>query len=271
MRGWYKKLQLNLFSRPDGATRALLVIIAAVFVLQMVADMFLPAGFRLSRGAGGGLFSLLTADPATYIRLGSNFHTFVAAYHQYWRFVTSCFLHFGLMHIAFNCYAFWDLGRLAERLWGSKQVFAAFIITGICGSATSFIWNMALSAPKNSAGASGAICGVLGLFLGAYYRNRYHVGEFLGSQLIRWAVYIVVFGLVMGADNAAHIGGMVSGAALGYFFPPSRSTSTPGRDVKFWNAAAIAALALLAISFVFAAVFYFRGLEYFATLLMALP
>jgi rhomboid protease GluP len=66
-----------------------------------------------------------------------------------------------------------------------------------------------------------------------------------------------VFGLVMGADNAAHIGGMASGAALGYFLPPTQNSRSLGRDMKIWNAAAVASFVIMAVCFGFAAHFYF--------------
>lgn len=252
----------KFFSQPDAVTRFLIGAIVVVFLLQMLADFFLPAQFRDSYGRGG-FFSLLTNNSATYVRMGSNFHFFVAAKHEYWRWVTYCFLHFGLIHILFNCWAFWDLGRLAERLWGGKQIFATFILTGIGGGFLSYAWNMyILHAPKNSAGASGAICGILGLTLGAYLKNRSFVGEYLGSQLIRWAVYILVFGLVAGADNGAHIGGMIVGMALGYFLPPTERSRTRDRDMKIWNILAMAALALLVVSVLFAVFFFIQDPAY---------
>lgn len=245
---------------PFVVTRILLAIIVAAFLLQMLSDLFLPAGFK-SEGKGS-LLDLLVSQPYTYILMGSNLHVLVGAFHQYWRLLTHCFLHFGLLHIAFNGYAFWDLGRLAERLWGGRQVFATFILSGITGGAASFAWNMLLDAPKNSAGASGAICGILGLLLGAYYRNKYHVGEYLGSHLVRWAVYILAFGLLMGADNAAHIGGMIGGGVLGYLLPPTNTTASPAQDRKIWTAAAALSLALLLVCVGFAVVFYFQGPEH---------
>lgn len=255
----------KLFSQPDSVTRALVIACVAVFFLQMLADFTLPIQYH--NQGGGGFWSLLTANFVTYIRMGSNFHLLVAVKHEYWRWVTYCFLHFGLIHILFNCWAFWDLGRLAERLWGGKEVFATFILTGIAGGAASYAWNMfVLHSPKNSAGASGAICGILGLTLGAYLKNKYHVGEYLGSQLIRWAVYILVFGLVAGADNGAHIGGMAAGAALGYFLPPTERSKTPARDAKIWNGLAILSLILLIASIVCAAYFFSQGPEYAVTI-----
>ncbi len=249
------------FSSPDSMTRFLLGMMAAGFMLQIVADFLLPEQFR-DRGRGF-LGAFMGANTLTYIRMGSNFQFLVAAYHEYWRWVTYCFLHIGVLHILFNSWAMWDLGRLAEQLWGKRQLFATFILTGVAGGAVSFAWNVyVFGRPANSAGASGAICGILGLLLGAYYKNRYHVGEFLGSQLIRWAVMILVFGLVVGADNGAHVGGMLSGAVLGYFLPPTDRSRTPDRDWRVWRALAWAAAVLLAVAVLCAVWFYAQGPVY---------
>ncbi len=255
----------KILAKPDIATTSLIGLIAFVFLLQIVADLLLPA--RYKSPGGMDLFSLLAASNLTYVRMGSNLQHLVAVYGEYWRFLTYCFLHLGLIHIGFNCYAFWDLGRLAERMWGARQVFATFILTGIGGGAASYIWNVMAGRPANSLGASGAICGILGLLLGAYYRNRHHVGQFLGSQLIRWAVYILVFGLVVRADNAAHIGGMLSGGLLGYFLAPTNRSRHLDRDMKIWNAMAIVSFILMIVCFGFAVAFYAQGPQYAVNLL----
>lgn len=249
----------RLLNHPDIATKLLLGLMAAVFLLQFVVDYTLPQQSR-GRSPSGGLFSLGTADSVTYILMGSNFHPLVQAHHQVWRFVTSCFLHFGILHILFNSWVLWDLGRLVERLWGARQTFAVFILSGMAGSAASYFWNMTiLGAPKNSAGASGAICGMLGILLGAYYRNRYQVGERLGQMLVRWTVYILVFGLVMRADNAAHVGGLLAGGIMGYYLRPTSHSKSPARDWTIWFAASVVSALLLATSFGFAIAFYIQN------------
>lgn len=266
-KGWRGRLK-HVLSRESIATRVLVGVICVMFMLQFITDMFLPEQYR---GERGGIFFLLAAQPFTYLRLGSNFHPFVLAYGQIWRFVTSCFLHIGLIHILFNCWAFWDLGRLAEKFWGAKAIFAVFILTGAFGSFSSMVWHaLVWGRPTNSAGASGAICGLLGLLLGAYYKNRYNIGEFLGAQLVRWAVYIIIFGLVAGADNGAHVGGMLAGGAMGYFLPPLARSRNRDRDERIWHYAAIAALALFVVAFAFDFLFYIKGWDNIAALYMAL-
>ncbi len=249
------------FSRPGAMTQTLIGALVAVFLLQLLADLFLPPEYR--RGGGGGLMSFLSADSLTYIRLGSNFHALTFYAGEYWRLLSYAFLHFGLVHIGFNCWAFWDLGRLSERLWGARQLFAVYILTGISGGIFSLLVAMGIMGrAANSVGASGAICGVLGLLLGTYYRNKYSIGRELGGYLIQWAIYILVFGLVAGADNGAHIGGFLGGGAIGYFLPPSNVTKTFDRDRRIWNFLFWLSVVLLIVCVGCVAYYYAQGVEH---------
>ncbi|MCC8190280.1 MAG: rhomboid family intramembrane serine protease [Planctomycetes bacterium] len=256
VRGLIKRLR----AQPFIATKIILGLIVAVFVLQILAEMALPDNLR--SGGRGGLMAAMASSTLTYLRMGSNMHVMVLAFSQYWRLLTYCFLHIGVIHILFNSIALWDLGRLTEGRWGGRQVFATFVLTGIAGGVASLVWNVLLRSPANSAGASGSICGLLGLLLGAYYRNRYGVGEMLGAQLMRWAVMILVFGLIIPVDNAAHIGGMISGGLLGYYLPPTGISRTRERDRKIWNAATVVSLILLVLAVGCAVVYFARGPMY---------
>lgn len=257
--GGWRGLAKRVFARPDSMTRLILGAMIVMFMVQMLTEFLLPARFR--NAGGGGFMNFPPISTITYILLGANEQHYVYANHQYWRWFTYCFLHFGILHIVFNSWAMRDLGRLVEMLWGHRQVFSTFVVTGVFAGAVSFGWGIVLSGgPRISGGASGAICGLLGLLLGAYYKNRYHIGEHLGGQLLHWAVYILVFGLVAGADNAAHIGGMISGAALGYFLPPTRSTKTPDRDRMIWNILTGLAMAITLVSIGFAVEFAVGGM-----------
>ena len=260
-RGKVKKL----LTRDVIATRVIIGAIVVFFVIQFVVDQFIPPQY--TSGQRGGFMFFLSSQPITAILLGSNYHPFVYYHSQIWRFVTSIFLHFGLIHILFNCWAFWDLGRLAEKFWGAKQVFAAFILSGAAGSAASFLWKtMVMGQPVNSAGASGAVCGILGLLLGAYYKDRRHIGEYLGAQLIRWAVMLLIFGLVAGADNGAHVGGFLAGAVMGFFLPPTTTSRQPARDRRIWDILAIVSLVVVIVAFVFGFVFALQGFAHVVTL-----
>lgn len=263
--GGVRGIMKKLGSVPFLATKVLLGIIAAMFLGQLLTDVVLNMQNPPLAKVSFFTFLVQGSFTETYTRMGGNVYARVDLLHEYWRLVMYCFLHGGIIHILFNSWAFWDLGRLAERLWGSRQVFATFVLTGIVGGLFSLGWSILRHGhgfAGLSIGASGAVCGILGLLIGAYYRNRYQVGEFLGSQLVKWAVIILALGLIMGFDNAAHLGGLLSGGALGYVMAPTQFSRNLGRDTKIWSALAVVSLLLVLACFAFAIAFYIQGEHY---------
>jgi len=129
-----------------------------------------------------------------------------------------------LIGLGLMAFALWQLGPFAERFWGPRRMLVGFLLTGIAGSAASCVWNVYIWPAKemvDSLGASGAVCGLLGMLLGMTFRPRVHLPPEAVGQLKQWAVFIIVFGLLVpGIDNAAHIGGMLAGLAFGYVVPP---------------------------------------------------
>jgi rhomboid protease GluP len=135
---------------------------------------------------------------------------------QWWRLLSCAFVHIGALHLALNMWCLWSLGRLAERMFGNRTFLALYLFSGLGGSIASVWWNPAIV----SAGASGAVFGVAGGLiafwqLGKSSIPRAVVKQNLSSVLI-FAVYNLSFGFFnSGIDNAGHIGGLVTGLALG--------------------------------------------------------
>ncbi|MFB6454984.1 rhomboid family intramembrane serine protease [Chitinophaga sp. Hz27] len=136
---------------------------------------------------------------------------------QWWRLVTSMFLHGGLMHVAMNMYGLLFAGSFLERLLDSKKLLIVYMITGIVASLASIAWH-----PETvSVGASGAIFGLFGVilaFLISDRKNEFSKG--LLMNMLFWIGFNLMLGLNEGIDNAAHIGGLVSGLIIGYFLAP---------------------------------------------------
>jgi rhomboid protease GluP len=138
---------------------------------------------------------------------------------EYWRLLTSTFLHGGVLHVLFNMYGLLFVGIFLEPVLGSSRYLMAYLITGLAGSIASVWWHVATV----SVGASGAIFGMYGVFFALLTVNLFPAG-LKKSFLISTSVFIVfnlVNGLTGGIDNAAHIGGLASGLLLGYMFYPS--------------------------------------------------
>jgi len=135
---------------------------------------------------------------------------------QWWRLLTCVFVHIGIIHIAFNMWCLWDLGALAESLYGHATFAAVYLITGVTSSLASVVWH-----PRTpSAGASGAIFGIAGALIASFYLGEFSLPRAAVKGTLRsvvtFAGYNLVFGAMMGrTDNAAHVGGLVSGLILG--------------------------------------------------------
>ena len=135
---------------------------------------------------------------------------------ELWRILTSNYVHIGVLHIFFNLWCLWNLGRLAERILGGWTYLFVYTACGIAGSLAS-LW---LHPMVVGAGASGAIFGLAGALITALYLGKlpYSSQMLRGTMrsLLTFAGYNLLFGAAIpGIDNSAHVGGLVMGLALG--------------------------------------------------------
>jgi rhomboid protease GluP len=203
------------------ATGALLAAIWIVFALE-----------SLQPGGSTDTNVLYTFGAVTSDTLSS---------HQYWRLVADCFVHIGIYHIITNSIALIWIGTVAERLYGPLRYLGIYLAAGVGGSLVAVL----TSPPQNiSAGASGAIMGLIGAMLIGSWRNRAVIGAAAGRQLFSGLIVILVINLVFGfttpgISNAAHIGGAVTGAVLALLIP-YRSTGEPRAYTTASNALSVA-------------------------------
>ena len=130
---------------------------------------------------------------------------------EIWRFLTSMFIHIGFLHLAFNLYALWALGTFTEELLGRARFLLIYLISGVGGGIMSFLFS-----PGISAGASGAIFGLLGALLIYTIKHPELWKSGLGLNLI--IVIAINFGLGFlqpQIDIYAHLGGFFSGISIG--------------------------------------------------------
>jgi rhomboid protease GluP len=146
---------------------------------------------------------------------------------EWWRLLTCCFVHIGVIHLLFNMYALLMVGLQLEPLLGSTRVIALYVITGMFASVASLWWHD----NTVSAGASGAIFGLYGVFLALLTTDLLHkeVRQQLLSSIGVFVVYNLIYGLKGGVDNAAHIGGLLSGVVMGFaLYPALRKPEASG-------------------------------------------
>jgi GlpG protein len=140
---------------------------------------------------------------------------------EYWRLITPAFIHFGWLHIVFNSLWLWDLGARVERVMGSFNMLLLFLVIALVSNETQFVF----SGPSLFGGMSGVVYGLLGFcWVGPLLQPRWQIQPTPGIMLfmVGWLL-LCVFGVVevlgFGAiANAAHVGGLVSGAVLGGAF-----------------------------------------------------
>jgi rhomboid protease GluP len=139
---------------------------------------------------------------------------------EWWRLGSAMFLHFGLVHLALNTWSLWDVGQLAERMYGWWRFLCIYLLSGLVGNLVSLVvqGNSAVSG-----GASGAIFGVYGAALVFLWRERAAIVPYEFRWLfwgaLGFAILTIVFGLIIpGIDNAAHIGGFLTGILASIVF-----------------------------------------------------
>jgi membrane associated rhomboid family serine protease len=213
-------------------------VLVAANIVMFAVEWYLT---QKAGGPGGatGLFGGIRGD--VMLRLGGKFGPLIYA-GQWWRLVTAMFLHAGLLHIGFNLWCLFDLGPEVESLFSAPKYIVLYLATGAIG----FMVSLWLNPLVLSIGASGAILGLIGVLIGASFHHG-HLGKEYRSQLWRWVIYIFIFGLFFNIDNAAHLGGLVSGFMLGYLVPEGQPETRPSESL--WNSLALLSIVVIAGSF----------------------
>jgi rhomboid protease GluP len=152
-------------------------------------------------------------DVATW---GGDFGPLTLGAHQYWRLFTSCFLHFGIIHIAFNMYVLYQIGPFIEITFGRLRYLVIYLFAGLAGSVVSVL----VHPMSVGAGASGAIFGLYGAVFGFLLIQRRTLNpvviKSIGKSAGIFILYNVVYGTISRTtDLSAHFGGLVAGFLIG--------------------------------------------------------
>ena len=176
-------------------TVALIVInIAVFFILTMFGD---------------------TEDAVFMLQHGAMYEPYIIEGHEYYRIFTCLFLHFGITHLLNNMVMLGALGWNLELEIGKVRFVIIYFAGGMIGNIVSLFYDLTLEQPAVSAGASGAIFGLMGALLYVVIANRGRLGRLSGRGMLVMVVLSLYFGLTStGVDNFAHIGGLVSGFLL---------------------------------------------------------
>ncbi len=143
----------------------------------------------------------------TLIRFGAKYNPAIIENGEWWRIISSMFLHIGFLHLFMNMFAVYYLGIAVERIYGSIRFIIVYFLAGIGGGLASFAFTTNISA-----GASGALFGLFGalLFFGLTHKKIFF--QTMGKSLLIIIGINLVFGfMVPQVDNGAHLGGLITG------------------------------------------------------------
>lgn len=214
--------------REAPVTTALIAINIVVFLLQIATGY--PLGLMTS---GGG-----------WVTEHGLFLSPLIAQGEYWRIVTPGFLHLGLLHLGLNMYLLYVLGRMLEPELGAPQMLSVYFASLIAGS----LGAMILEPATPSAGASGAIFGLMGMALVAA-RSRRLQDAFQQIGILVLLNLVITFGY-SGIAKGAHLGGLIGGLLCGLLiFELGERRRMVGQGPRHW-VGTVAALSLAGIFFV---------------------
>ena len=263
--------RLSLWGYP--ATYLLMGINFAVFAAMFTSGPFLALIHQHAWS------SILTAsfDVDTLVRFGATASPLIQD-GQWWRLITGTFVHVTILHIALNMWCLWNLGLFGEPLLGKRGLVAVYLLTGTAGMMLSYAWSLFSGQVALVAGASGAVFGLAGILI-ILLSNRklslpWNELRRLRRQVIFFAVANLAIGMTPGVlgmasashlklvhldlgmlpriDNTAHVGGFLSGLALGLpLFPrmaSGRSSYRARQRLTFGFAALLLCLIAYALS-----------------------
>lgn len=189
---WYKRL------RCGKVTGILIGLNILAFLVCLIVATALGAGF---------FRNIVEMNPQILYWMGAKHNNAIIFHGEYYRLVTSMFLHGGIVHLLFNMYALYILGDFIERIYGAKKYLAIYFVSGIVASIFSLYFS-----PVMGVGASGAIFGLLGAALVFAYNEKDRIGKALVTNIIVIILLNVFIGLSMSnIDISAHFGGFIAG------------------------------------------------------------
>lgn len=233
-------------------------------ILFLVANFFVFLLMWQSSGMNSG--ALWIFPPQVLQAYGAKLNFLIRQAHEWWRFVTPVFIHANLLHLLVNMYSLWIIGPYVEKLYGSAKFVVFWVVTGVAGVVASYLavrpelvkglFGSFLFKARDdpSVGASGALFGLIGVLFVFGIKFRRELPEGFKRAFGTGLLPVILINLFIGfmgrgfIDNAAHLGGLVSGAAMALVVDYKR----PGERVSItitWRTLQVLALLLVVASF----------------------
>jgi len=229
----------NLMPGWASASALLLTLNLAVYAVSLWCDNRVAPLVPEGRGSWG----------VTLFLLGSNLPAKVT-FTEPWRLLSYGFLHFNLLHLLMNSFSLMNLGPLIEEIYGARRFVVFYLVSVVTGGIASATWREAGA----SVGASGAICGLVGVAAVWGWKRGGTLGAGIKAQMIQNIILMLIVGFAIPAiDNAAHIGGLLGGAGMAAL---SSDREPQGAAGRLWDIAVLLAVAAVAGCFWLVVTYY---------------
>lgn len=235
-RARYQRIQV-LFQKPVFVTWVLIAICLVLYGWCLWIDH--------------GLLDEWSGSPRVALYAGANWRPLVLEHDQWWRTLSSMYLHAGLLHIGFNVYALYILGPTVERLSGPGRFFVIIFVSGLVGSLASLFFN-----GNPSVGISGAVFGIVGALLGITRKFKDELPDPMAKSIRTAMIQIALINLLIGfmvpmIDNSAHVGGFVGGFVVALLMGSRLREGAKGPQLQRVAALVLAGVTLVAIGAMF--------------------
>lgn len=155
--------------------------------------------------------NIIDSDINVLVFLGAKVNSLIKS-GEYYRLITSMFLHGGIIHLALNMYALYAIGPLIEKLFGKIKFISIYFIGGVTASLFSYLFSASVSI-----GASGAIFALLGAALVFGLKMRKNIGrDFLTNVFSVIVVNLIIGFSIPNVDNFGHLGGLIGGTIISF-------------------------------------------------------
>jgi membrane associated rhomboid family serine protease len=235
-------------------------------ILFLIANLFIF--FLMWQSSGMTAPSLWAFHPEVLIAYGAKVNYLIREKNEWWRIVAPMFVHGNLIHLLVNMYGLWIVGPYVEKLYGSAKFVFFWVATGVLSMFASYLAVVDGAIPGGmlgrfllrnrdvpSIGASGALFGLVGVLFVFGIKFRHELPEGFKRAFGTGLLPMIALNLFIGYlgrglfDNAAHLGGLLSGAALALVVNYKRPGERSGVAIA-WRVVQFAALLLVAVSFV---------------------
>lgn len=202
-RFWYRHPQRSVWS----TTKILILANLVLFAWMVVRGLI----------AGRGLGIIMNPDLDLLVYVGAQNWGRVFEHGEWWRCLSYAFTHGGLLHLAFNMVALYQVGLLLEKEAGHAALLVVYVCSALTATLAGYIWHP----EAYVVGASGSLFGLIGFAILFYRRLADPQSQAKSKFMLQWAMFAFLFGFAVQADNAGHLGGALGGAAIALLLPPS--------------------------------------------------